>query len=322
MGYNKANGDQVPASEWNNFLAAAGLYGAANSGNDAYAITVSPAPNDYDAGDKYIFKADVANTGVCSLNVNGLGAKTIKKLGGTLDLQTSDILAGQIVVVIYDGVNFQMMSDPHIASTTPVVRVYTANDTWTNPAGCKYVIVEVQGGGGGGGGCSSDNGGSGGGGGGGYSRKLISAASLGSTETVTVGAAGAAGGATGTNGGAGGTSSFGSHCSATGGSGGIADGAGSAGGTGSSGDLNIPGGRGGNSVSYYSGSEGANKGGQGGDSQLGRGAPLTDNGAGEAGSNYGGGGAGAKAANGGPDTAGGAGAQGVVIVTEYYGSSN
>ena len=99
------------------------------------------------------------------------------------------------------------------------VNVFTATGTWTKPTGLKYVIVEVIGGGGGGGGVEGDTGdtaNSGGGGGGGYSLKKILASSLGSTETVTVGAGGAGG--TGFSGGtAGGTSSFGSHCSATGG---------------------------------------------------------------------------------------------------------
>jgi hypothetical protein len=115
MGYNKAAGDKVSATEFNNFLSSAGLYAASSAGSDAYAITVSPVPNDYDAGDTYTFKADVANTGACTLNVNSLGAKTIKKYG-TLDLSTGDIIAGQMVTVRYDGTYFQMES---VARPTP-----------------------------------------------------------------------------------------------------------------------------------------------------------------------------------------------------------
>ncbi len=108
MGFNKANGDQIPASEWNAFLASAGLYAASATGSDAYAITVPVTPNDYDAGDRYTFKADVANTGAATLNVNGLGVKTIKKYGGTADLATGDIQAGQLCTVRYDGTYFQL----------------------------------------------------------------------------------------------------------------------------------------------------------------------------------------------------------------------
>lgn len=109
MGFNYTNGNPIPATVWNAFLSSAGLYGASAAGSDAYAITVAPVPNDYDAGDTYVFKADVANTGPATLNVNTLGAKTIKKFG-TLDLATGDIMAGQIITVRYDGTNFQMES--------------------------------------------------------------------------------------------------------------------------------------------------------------------------------------------------------------------
>ncbi len=147
MGFNKATGDAVSAAEWNAYLAAAGLYAASSTGSDAYAITVSPVPNDYDAGDCYAFKADVANTGAATLNVNTLGVKTIKKNGGTADLVTGDIVAGQIVVVQYDGTYFQLISGPNLASAQPVVRILTANSELggsstqfdiTNPAGTTF----------------------------------------------------------------------------------------------------------------------------------------------------------------------------------------
>ncbi len=115
MGFNKLAGDQLPAAELNAFYASAGLYAASSTGNDSYAITVSPVPNDYDAGDTYTFKADVANTGAASLNVNSLGVKTIKKFG-TYDLETGDIAAGQVVTVKYDGTYFQLIS---AAKTNP-----------------------------------------------------------------------------------------------------------------------------------------------------------------------------------------------------------
>ena len=197
----------------------------------------------------------------------------------------------------------------------PQVVTFTSSGTWTKDAGLKYVVVEVSGGGGGGGGAKDNTTGAtgGGGGGGGYSRKLILAASLGATETVTIGSAGSAGGATPTNGGSGGTTSFGSQLQATGGAGGTAEGAGGAGGAGSSGDLNLSGqsGGGGLGVSgYYSGA--------GGSSILGLGgASITADATGQAGKNYGGGGSGGRNIND-SGQAGGAGAAGVVIVTEYY----
>lgn len=76
---------------------------------NAYAIAPSPAITAYTVGQMFSFKAVNANTTASTLNVNALGVKTIKNsLGG--DLVANDILAGQIVVVEYDGTNFQMTS--------------------------------------------------------------------------------------------------------------------------------------------------------------------------------------------------------------------
>lgn len=189
-----------------------------------------------------------------------------------------------------------------LASTT---QVFTASGTWTKPTGLKWVEIELVGGGGGGG-ASGATAGSGGGGGGGYSTKVILTGSLGSTETVTIGAAGTAGSSG--NGGAGGTTSFGSHASATGGSGGIAGlgGAGGAGGTGSNGNVNIPG---------QAGMIGlATTGGAGGSSMKGFGGYPPGLFTGVSGGLYGAGGSG----SGNTANNGGVGAAGLVIVREFY----
>lgn len=89
------------------------VYAADGGSTDAYAITLSPVPSSYTTGTHYRFKANTANTGACTLNVNSLGAKTIKKVQGgiTTDLADNDIRAGQFVDVVYDGTNFQMQSN-------------------------------------------------------------------------------------------------------------------------------------------------------------------------------------------------------------------
>lgn len=193
----------------------------------------------------------------------------------------------------------------------PVIQVYTSDDTWTKPSGLRYIMVELVGGGGGGGGNSTATNGSGGGGAGGYSRKYIAAGSLGSTESVTVGAAGTAGAGSGGTGGTGGTTSFGAHLQATGGAGGTENALGGAGGSGSSGDLNTDGANGG------SGNTNSAPSGFGGNSYFGGGGPSQINDSnGIAATGYGGGGGGAFSS--GADRSGGAGKAGVVYVTEYY----
>ncbi len=310
-----------------------GIYYAADSvGTDAYAVTLSPAPASYTTGMMLNIKVATANTGACTINVNSLGVKNIKK-DVSSDPETGDILANQIVTLVYDGTNFQVASRT-TPLTTPVVRTYlnaASPATWTKPAGLKYVTVEVQAAGGGGGGARNSSGtagnaaGAGGGGGGGYSKKTIAAATLGSTETVTIGANGTAGigGSPSTNGGTGGSVSFGSHCSATGGSGGTkADqgeqgASGGTGGVGSGGDINSKGSGGGAGAARD-----AATGGGGGSSFFGGGAEgKADQGVGVAGSNgssYGGGGGGAAERLSSGTNDGGTGGAAIVIVTEYY----
>jgi hypothetical protein len=85
------------------------VYAADAEASDTYVISLTPAPSAYAAGQVFHFKANTANTGAATLNVNSLGATTIvKEYNATLE--DNDIKAGQIVTVVYDGTNFQMQS--------------------------------------------------------------------------------------------------------------------------------------------------------------------------------------------------------------------
>lgn len=192
-------------------------------GTDSYAVTMAGAFSAYYPGMEVTFKAGTANTGACTLNVNGSGAKTIKK-DVSSDLSTGDILANQIVTVVYDGTNFQVVSKT--PSTSSSSNVYTANDTWTKPSGATFVKVVVIGAGGGGGGAAGYSAGNrrqGGSAaaGGSTVEKIFRASDLSSTVAITVGAGGAGGAggssANGSNGSIGGNSSFGTYAVAYGG---------------------------------------------------------------------------------------------------------
>lgn len=104
------------------------------------------------------------------------------------------------------------------------VQTFTSSGTYTPTAGMAYCIIECVAGGGGGGGAASATAGftctSGGGGGGGYARLTASAATIGASQVVTVGAGGAGGLAGNNTGGTGGSTSVGTLCVATGGIGG------------------------------------------------------------------------------------------------------
>ncbi len=194
-------------------------------------------------------------------------------------------------------------------------------NTWTKPAGVKFVKVVCVGAGGGGGG-SVNIAGAGGGGGGGYSEKIIDVTAL-ASATVTVGAAGAAGSSAGGAGGAGGDTSFGASCIGKGGAGGAgrtttaASVPGGAGGIVGTGDVSIAGRPG------YAGLNPSNTfihHGGGGDTALGFGyggrpTQTTGDVAGAPGVGYGGGGGGALFSS--VSQAGATGAAGICIVYEF-----
>lgn len=84
-------------------------YGVDSGSTDDYVIALNPAISAYTIGQPITFKANTANTGAATLNVNGLGAKTIVKRV-TEPLADNDILAGMYCLVVYDGTNFVLLN--------------------------------------------------------------------------------------------------------------------------------------------------------------------------------------------------------------------
>ena len=83
---------------------------ASISGTDTITATASPTLTAYANGQRFSFVAAGANTGVAvTLNVDGLGAKNITKLGVT-PLAVGDIPSGAKVLVEYDGTQFQLLN--------------------------------------------------------------------------------------------------------------------------------------------------------------------------------------------------------------------
>ncbi len=216
--------------------------------------------------------------------------------------------------------------------TQVVQQTFDANGTYTPTSGMKYCIIDVIGGGGAGGGTptasvSTAAAGSGGGSGG-YSKGVFSAATIGASQTVTIGAGGT--GVSNANGNAGSASSVGSIITANGGAGGLTDAAsmlitgqiGGAGGTVPAGSFTkFPGNPGSSSIAIVSGNGAFS--GNGGSSVFGGGAlAVTVNGTSAAGNsasaNTGSGGSGSAVyAATGVNRAGGDGGAGKVIVTEF-----
>lgn len=102
-------------------------YAADTGAADAYVMAPTPAFTSYAAGMAVSFKAVNANTGASTLNVNGLGVQAIKQPGGAA-LTAGDILAGQMVTVVYDGTNFQMISPQGPATAANTAKAIMKRD--------------------------------------------------------------------------------------------------------------------------------------------------------------------------------------------------
>jgi hypothetical protein len=123
------------------------LVAATVAGTDTYTATPSPAITAYSQTSVYILTFTNANTGSATLNINGAGALAIKK--NNVALVANDITAGQTLIVIYDGTEFELISDNRetTAYISPTVTAITASATltadgrtYTNEAAAGQVI--------------------------------------------------------------------------------------------------------------------------------------------------------------------------------------
>lgn len=124
-------------------------YAADAGANDTYVITLSPVPTSYTAGMVLHFKANTANTGAATLNVNSLGAKTIKK-GVSTTLADSDIAAGMFCTVIYDGTDFILQNPTNAPKASNGTITISSSTTTTITLGFrpKHVTIHSTNGGG------------------------------------------------------------------------------------------------------------------------------------------------------------------------------
>lgn len=106
-------------------------YAADSGAADAYVLTLFPALTQYVTGMPISFKATNANTGASTINMNSLGVKSIKK-NYNQDLKVNDILANQVITIIYDGTNFQMVSPPGTSKPYDYICVTDEKASGTN----------------------------------------------------------------------------------------------------------------------------------------------------------------------------------------------
>jgi hypothetical protein len=101
------------------------LYGIA-SGINNINLTLSNAITGYSAGMIVNFRAVSTNTSSVTVNINGFGNKAVFKNISTV-LDSNDIRVGQMVSIIYDGVNFQFLVSPYANTANSAIKLN--NDT-------------------------------------------------------------------------------------------------------------------------------------------------------------------------------------------------
>lgn len=94
-------------------------YGVAN-GTNIKTITLDPAPVTYYDGLCFAFKNVTQNTGAVTINVNGLGARPVKKPNGN-DVAAGNLKAGSIYTVRYNAStqNFILQGSDSSGNATP-----------------------------------------------------------------------------------------------------------------------------------------------------------------------------------------------------------
>lgn len=128
--------------DWRNFTVTSG--GSAN----AYTLTYSVAPAAYYTGQAFGFITNFAVTGSATVNVNALGAKTIKKLvaGVKTNLASGDISSGDFVQIVYDGTDMVWVNKGQTYTLPANVAVKDADNSFSaNQTGVGFNISKAAG---------------------------------------------------------------------------------------------------------------------------------------------------------------------------------
>ena len=95
---------------------------ASVSGTDTVTATASPTLTAYAAGQMFYLVAAGDNTTSVTLNIDALGAKAVTR-DGSVALAAADIKSGEVVVVVYDGTRFQVVSQLNSAGNATFANV-------------------------------------------------------------------------------------------------------------------------------------------------------------------------------------------------------
>jgi hypothetical protein len=107
------------------------------SGIDTITGSGSPQVTAYTTGQMFWFVASGTNTGAATLNIDSLGAKSITR--GTAALAAGDIISGSVVLVVYDGTHFQLLSINRSIQVNGTIA--SATTTNIGAANAEYLAV-------------------------------------------------------------------------------------------------------------------------------------------------------------------------------------
>jgi hypothetical protein len=116
-------------------------YASATGSANAYVATLNPALSAYAEGVSLRLKINVANTGASTVDVNGLGAKSIKKSNGN-DVASGNLKVGVIYTLAYDGTSFILQGEGGSGNLQPNQAL--PGFTFTNDDGEQVGIGDVN----------------------------------------------------------------------------------------------------------------------------------------------------------------------------------
>lgn len=125
------------------------IWGGTTGGTaNAQTLTLSPAITAYTTGARVRFIAGATNTAACTININSVGANTIKKNLGSTDLAAGDIFTGGIYEIVYNGTNWVLADQASRITQDWTASGLTASGSMTvssiSVSYAKYAIIAPQ----------------------------------------------------------------------------------------------------------------------------------------------------------------------------------
>jgi len=121
------------------------VYGTIGGSGSAYTLTVSPTVTAYVAGQRFSGVLTFTNTGAATLNVSGLGNKSIKAVvaGSKIEMPANSLASGDLLEVVYDGTDFVLCKGPFGPALVAVADPSAASSvSFTGlTAGKRYKVV-------------------------------------------------------------------------------------------------------------------------------------------------------------------------------------